>query len=131
MTSYPALEALEAHLDAHNGALGEAEAPLAIAVLQEFLASGAKLGRGLRATTARMRPSDPVGATICYLFVVTTDAATHENREQALATFAASGQPLAQEAGELYETLMSDAFRLQVGRRPIQGSHRGCAPKSF
>jgi predicted kinase len=26
------------------------------------------------------------------------------------------------------QILSSDAFRAMVGRRPIQGSHRGCAP---
>ena len=131
MPDYPELKRLDAHLDAHEGRIGEAEGPLAIAVLEEFLASGAKIGRGLRTTTARFRPADPVGAAIAYLFIVTTDAATHDNREGALALYAESDQPLAKEAGRLYETLVSDEFRQKVGRRPVQGSNRGCKPAGF
>jgi hypothetical protein len=99
-----------------------------MATLREYLAAGAKLGRGLRQETARFRPTDEVGRLATYLFVVTVDAATHDGREGALQTYAASGQPLAEDARALYETLVSDEFRAKVGRRPIQGSHRGCAP---
>jgi hypothetical protein len=124
----PALKRLQSHLSAHEGRIGVSEAPLAIAALKEFLTSGAQLGRGMRVETARFRPSDETGALLAYLFVVTVDAATHEGREGALEAYAASGKPLAQEAGELYQVLVSDAFRAAVGRRPIQGNHRGCIP---
>lgn len=126
--NFPALERLRAHLEAHNGQIGAAEAPMAIAVLKEFLESGAQLGRSMRAETAKFRPSDEVGATIAYLFVVTVDAATHDGREGALKLYAGSDKPLAQEAGELYEILTSEPFMMAVGRRPIQGNHKGCRP---
>lgn len=126
MTTYPALARLEAHLDAHEGRLGEAEGAMAIAVLKEFLESGAAIGKSLRATTARFRASDPAGAALCYLFVVTTDAATHEGREGALKMYAEGDQPFAAEAGELYAMLMSEAFAAKVGRRPVQGGNKGC-----
>lgn len=128
---FPALERLRAHLDADEGRIGAAEAPLAIATLKEFLASGAKLGRGMRAETARFRPTDDVGATIAYLFIITVDAATHDGREGALGSYAESGKPLSEEAGELYAMLTSDAFCQLVGRRPVQGSHKGCTPPGF
>jgi hypothetical protein len=117
---------LRAHLEAHEGKLGTEEAPMAIAVLKEYLASGAKLGRSLRQETARFRPSDEVGATVAYLFIVTVDAATHAGREGPLQQYAESGKPLAQEAGELYGMLTSEAFLQATGRRPIVGGNRGC-----
>ena len=128
MSDFPALLALQAHLDAQEGRIGATEAPLAIAALREFLVSGAAMGRRMRETTAALRPADATGAAIAYLFVVTVDAATHDGREGALAAYASSEQPLATEAGELYAMLRSDDFLEKVGRRPVQGSHRGCVP---
>lgn len=127
---YPALARLRGHLAAESGRIGEAEAPLAIAVLREYLESGAALGRSLRDELAQFRPSDPVGATLAYLFVITVDGATHDGREGALAAYAASGQPLADAAAQLYTVLASDEFRRRVGRRPIKGGPRGCSGKS-
>lgn len=129
INSFPALNRLRAHLDAHEGRLSAAEAPLAIEVLKEYLHSGALLGRTLRDDTARFRPSDEVGATLAYLFIVTVDAATHENREAPLAAYAASGQPLAAEAGELHAILRSDEFLEAAGRRPLHGGLKGCSTK--
>jgi hypothetical protein len=126
---YPALERLRAHLSAHEGRLGAAEAPLAIDALKEYLASGAKLGRSMREETARFRPSDEVGATIAYLFIVTVDAATHDGREGPIAAYAASGKPLAAEAGELHAMLTSEPFLTAAGRRPVHGGLKGCSPK--
>jgi hypothetical protein len=127
MSLYPALARFDATLGEREGRLDAGDADLAIAVLQEYLDSGAKLGRGLRELTARFRPADETGAMLAYLYVVTVDAATHEGRDGALAAYAESDKPLAAEAKRLYETLRSDAFRLAVGRRPIQGGHRGCS----
>ena len=126
---YPELARLRAHLAAHDGKLGAAEAPMAIAVLKEYLASGAKLGRSLREETAQFRPTDEVGATLAYLFVVTVDAANHANREAPLAAYAESGKPLADEAGELHAMLTSDQFLEAVGRRPLHGGLKGCSPE--
>lgn len=128
-TSYPALERLRDHLTAHEGKLGAAEAPMAIDALKEYLASGAKLGRSLRDETARFRPTDEVGATLAYLFIVTVDAATHANREAPLAAYAATDKPLAKEAGELFAMLTSDEFLAAVGRRPLHGGLKGCSTK--
>jgi hypothetical protein len=128
-TAYPALERLRAHLDAHEGRLGAAEAPLAIDALKEYLASGATLGRSLRDETARFRPTDEVGATVAYLFIVTVDAATHANREAPLAAYAETDKPLAKEAGELYGMLTSEAFLEAAGRRPLHGGLKGCSTK--
>jgi hypothetical protein len=125
----PALERLRAHLSAHEGRLGAAEAPLAIEVLKEYLGTGAALGRSLRDETARFRPTDEVGATLAYLFIVTVDAANHANREAPLAAYAATDKPLAKEAGELYELLTSDEFLTAVGRRPLHGGLKGCSTK--
>lgn len=127
-TDLPALEALRRHLDAHEGRISAADAPLAVAVLDEYLASGARMGRGLRSETSRFRPTDDTGALVAYLFVITVDAATHEGREAALAAYASSGQALSEDAARLYETLTSDAFLTAIGRRPIQGNHKGCQP---
>jgi hypothetical protein len=128
-TPTPALERLRAHLAAHEGRLGAAEAPLAIEVLKEYLGTGAALGRALRDETARFRPTDEVGATLAYLFIVTVDAATHANREAPLAAYAATDKPLAKEAGELYAMLTSDAFLTAAGRRPLHGGLKGCSTK--
>jgi hypothetical protein len=128
-TGYPALERLRAHLDAHEGRIGAAEAPLAIEALKEYLASGAQLGRSLREETARFRPTDEVGATLAYLFIVTVDAACHANREAPLAAYAATDKPLAKEAGELHAMLTSDTFLEAVGRRPLHGGLKGCSTK--
>jgi hypothetical protein len=125
----PALERLRAHLEAHEGRLGAAEAPLAIEVLKEYLGTGAALGRALRDETARFRPTDEVGATLAYLFIVTVDAANHANREAPLAAYAATDKPLAKEAGELYAMLTSDEFLTAVGRRPLHGGLKGCSTK--
>lgn len=127
MSLYPALERFDAHLGERGGRLEAGDAPLAIAALQEYLDSGAKLGRGLRELTTRFRPADETGAMLAYLYVVTVDAATHEGRDAALAAYAESDKPLAAEARRLYDTLRSDAFRQAVGRRPIQGGNRGCS----
>lgn len=128
-TQTPALERLRAHLTAHEGRLGAAEAPLAIEVLKEYLGTGAALGRSLRDETARFRPTDEVGATLAYLFIVTVDAANHANREAPLAAYAATDKPLAKEAGELYAMLTSDEFLTAVGRRPLHGGLKGCSTK--
>lgn len=124
---YPQLQAFLERLDANGGALTADDAPAAIAVLTEYLESGAKLGRSLREVTARFRPADPVGVAIAYLFVVTVDAANHQGREHTVAAYAKNAEaPLAKEAGELYELLMSDRFKTAKGARPIVGGHRGC-----
>lgn len=128
-TPTPALERLRAHLAAHEGRLGAAEAPLAIEVLKEYLGTGAALGRALRDETARFRPTDEVGATLAYLFIVTVDAANHANREAPLAAYAATDKPLAKEAGELHALLTSDEFLTAVGRRPLHGGLKGCSTK--
>lgn len=125
---FPALDRLSAHLDAHAGRMAEADTPLAVDALKEFLLSGAAMGRGLREVTARLRPADPVGASAAYLFVITVDAATHDGRDHVLGTYADSPQPLAEAARELHAILVSDDFRKAVGRRPIQGGDRGCRP---
>lgn len=126
---FPQLDALLRHLEAHEGRIGEAEAPLAVAVLKEYLYSGAKMKRNLRQVTARFRPADVVGATISWLFVVTVDAAVHEGREHTLKAYSEqTGKPLAKETGELYEILVSEEYARAIGRRPIMGNHRGCAP---
>jgi hypothetical protein len=129
-TASPALERLRAHLAAHDGRLGAAEAPMAIDVLKEYLAGGATLGRAMRDETARFRPTDEVGATVAYLFIVTVDAATHANREAPLAAYAATDKPLAKEAGELYAMLTSDEFLTAAGRRPLHGGLKGCSTKN-
>jgi hypothetical protein len=128
-SSTPALERLRAHLSAHEGRLGAAEATLAIEVLKEYLGTGAALGRSLRDETARFRPTDEVGATLAYLFIVTVDAANHADREAPLAAYAATDKPLAKEAGELYAILTSDEFLTAVGRRPLHGGLKGCSTK--
>lgn len=124
---FPALARLDAHLQAHDGRMGAADAPVAIAALEEFLRSGARLGRGMRDWTARFRPADPTGALVAYLYVVTVDAATHDGRDGALKAFAESGQALSPDAARLYEILSSDEFRRMVGRRPILGGNKGCS----
>ncbi|HEY9721620.1 MAG TPA: hypothetical protein V6D47_06380 [Oscillatoriaceae cyanobacterium] len=127
LTDYPQLQAFIAQLDAQAGRLTADDAPAAIAVLTEYLESGAKLGRSLREVTARFRPADPVGVAISYLFVVVVDAANHQGREHTLAAYAAQADaPLAKEAGELYALLTSDRFGQLKGARPIVGGHRGC-----
>lgn len=128
-TATPALERLRAHLAAHEGRIGAADAPLAIDALKEYLAGGAKLGRAMRDETAQFRPSDEVGATVAYLFIVTVDAATHANREAPLAAYAATDKPLAKEAGELHAMLTSDEFLTAIGRRPLHGGLKGCSTK--
>jgi hypothetical protein len=128
-TDYPALTRFERILAEQEGRVGAPEADAAIAALEEYLASGAKLGRGLRELTARFRPADETGAMLAYLYVVTVDAATHDGRDAALGAYAESGKPLADAARRLYDTLISDEFRLKVGKRPIQGGNKGCSPK--
>ena len=128
-TEYPALAALRARLAASDGLLGEADAPAAIAVLREYLEDGARLGRALRDDLAGFRAADAIGATLCYLFVITIDAATHAGREGALKAYAASDQPLAAEASELFALLTSPAFNQATGARPIvsvRKDGRGC-----
>lgn len=127
-TEFPVLSQLETLLTEREGRLGADDATLAIAALEEFLASGAAMGRGLRQVTARFRPTDETGAMLAYLYVVTVDAATHDGRDAALLAYANSDQPLAADARRLYDVLVSDAFRLKVGKRPIQGGNRGCQP---
>jgi hypothetical protein len=125
--TYPALARLDAHLDANAGRLGEADAAIAVAALEEYMAANAQLGRGLRELTARFRPTDETGAMLAYLYIITVDAATHDGRDAALGAYATSGKPLSEAAQRLYARLTSDEFRLAVGRRPIQGGQRGCA----
>lgn len=127
---HPALAEFVRRVEAVGGRVGAAEAEAAEAALAEFLADGATLGRGLRAVTASLRPVEPAGAAIAYLFVITVDAATHRGREGALAAYAEAGQPLSAAAGRLHALLASPAFGAAVGARPIQGSHRGCAPSA-
>lgn len=127
---YPALAEFIRQVSACEGRVGEAEAPAAEAALVEFLADGARLGRSLRQVTAALRPADQLGAAIAYLLVITVDAAVHQGREGALAAYAAAGQPLSQAAGRLHAMLVSPGFGQAVGPRPVQGSHRGCAPAS-
>lgn len=127
LAEFPALARLDAYLTAHEGRIGAADAGLATDALEEYLASGARLGRGLREVTGRFRPADETGALVAYLYVITVDAATHEGRDGALAAFSTSGQALSDVAGRLYAVITSDAFRQAVGRRPIQGGHRGCS----
>ena len=128
-TEFPALAALRARVAAQGGALGAADAEAAIAVLREYLADGATLGRALRDDLATFKPADPIGATLCYLFVITIDAATHSGRDGALAAYAASDQPLAKEVGELHAVLTSPAFGQAKGPRPVvsvKRDGRGC-----
>lgn len=128
-TTYPALAALRSRLAASGGQLGAADAPAAIDVLREYLRDGARLGRSLREVLADFRPSDPIGATLCYLFVITIDSATHSGREGALKAYAASDQPLAEEARELLALLTAPEFDQATGPRPAVGVRkdgRGC-----
>ncbi|MEB3195911.1 MAG: hypothetical protein VKP62_01790 [Candidatus Sericytochromatia bacterium] len=129
MNHHPQLDALRAHLAAQAGRLTEADAPLALAVLHEYLDQGAALDRALRADVAQFRPADEIGRLLCWLFVVTIDAATHSGREGALAAHAASGQPLAAEAADLHRRLTDPAFLAARGARPVvtnRADGRGC-----
>lgn len=124
---FPALQALRLHVAAQDGRLDAGCADLAMAALREFVDDGATLGRALRDDLARFKPVDAVGAAICYLFVVTCDAATHAGREAALGAYGESDQVLAPEAKDLYARLMAPGFRAQVGHRPVvRGGGRGC-----
>lgn len=123
--TYPALEALRARLDAIDGKLSAADAELGLATLREFLADGATLGRGLREDVARFRPVDEVGRALCYLFVITIDAATHSGRDLPLKMYAEGDQPLATEAAALYAALTDPAFAAAKGPRPVV-SRKGC-----
>lgn len=128
-TEYPVLAAFRAHLAAQGGRLGADDAPAAIAVLREYLQDGARLGRALRDVLAGFRPADAVGSTLCYLFVITIDAATHAGREGALKAYAASDQPLAAKARELFALLTAPAFGQATGPRPtvsVRKDGRGC-----
>lgn len=115
-----ALAALKAHLEAHEGRIGAAEADLAIAVLREYLLAGAPEGRGLRAVTRLFRPADAVGVDLSYLFVIVTDAANHVGRNQPVIDFAGSDSPLASQAQELAAILTSEAYAQKVGWRPAR-----------
>jgi len=123
--TFPALDALRTRLDAIDGKLSAADAELGLATLREFLADGATLGRGLREDVARFRPVDEVGRALCYLFVITIDAATHSGRDLPLKLYAEGDQPLATEAGELYRLLSDPAFGQATGPRPVV-SKKGC-----
>lgn len=128
-TEYPALAAFRARMAASGGQLVAADAPAALDVLREYLRDGARLGRALRDDLATLKPADQLGATLCYLFVVTIDAATHSGREAALKAYAASEQPLAAEVGELYALLTAPAFGQATGPRPtvsVRRDGRGC-----
>lgn len=130
MTDTPALDAFRAHLTAHQGRLSEAETPLALAALYEYLEQGAALDRALRADVAAFRPADEAGRMLCWLYVVTIDAATHAGREGALAQHAAVGGLLAAEAGELHRRLTSPDFQAAKSNRPIvarRSDGRGCS----
>lgn len=127
--TYPALAALRARLAAQAGRLTADDAEAGVATLREFLLDGARLGRGLRDDVAGFRPADPVGTALCYLFVITIDGATHKGREGPLAAYAASGQPLAEAAGELYALMTAPAFGAATGPRPVVSTRRdgkGC-----
>jgi hypothetical protein len=129
MVQYPALEALRAHLQAQAYRLGAGDAAVAMAALREYLHHGASLDRALRDDVATFRPADAVGAAIAYLFIVTIDAATHQGREGALVAYAASEQPLAQEAGALLALLQAPEFLAARGVRPVvsqRADGRGC-----
>lgn len=115
-----ALDELKAHLEAHGGRLGQDEAELALAVLREYLEAGAPQGRGLRGLTRLFRPADPIGVDLSYLFVIVTDAATHEGRNQPVVEFARSDSPLAPRVQELAEILTSEAYAAKVGWRPAR-----------
>lgn len=128
-TAFPALAALRARLDATAGQLTAADAELGVATLREFLEDGATLGRALRDDVARFRPTDEVGRALCYLFIITVDAATHRGREAPLAAYAAGDQPLATAAGEFYTLLMDPAFSQAKGPRPVVSKRtdgKGC-----
>lgn len=129
MVQYPALEALRSHLKTQDFRLGTAEVSLAVAALQEYLRSGAALDRRLREDVATFRPVDSDGAALCYLFIVTIDAATHQGRDGALQAYANSREPLAQEAAILFEVLRSPEFLAVRGDRPVVAQRtdgRGC-----
>jgi hypothetical protein len=129
MPHHPALDAFRAHLQAHAGRLAASEVPLALAALHEYLDQGAALDRTLRADVATFRPADETGRLLCWLYVVTIDAATHTGREGALAAHAATAGPLAAEAGELHRRLTSAEFLAARGQRPVVANRpdgRGC-----
>ena len=127
LARYPALARLDAHLTAHEGRLTLGDGAIALEALEEYMLDHARLGRSLREFTARFKPTDEAGALLAYLYVITVDAATHDGRDAALGAYATSQQPFADMAARLYAILTSDAFRVAVGRRPIQGGARGCS----
>lgn len=100
-----AIELLNQHLDAHAGRIGQAEVPMAMQALREFIGSGAALGRGFRRITGKCRPSDAYGTALVYLFVVVVDGAVHEGRLGPLEAYAASDDLLSHEAAELLALL--------------------------
>ena len=125
---FPALMAWRELLAARQGQFSDDEVPRGVAVLEEYLDTGAVLGRSLRTDLAAMRPSGEHAAALVYLFVVTIDAATHSGREAPLLAYARSEQPLSDVAGRLHAKLLSDAFNAKTGLRPVQGGNKGCSP---
>ena len=125
---FPALMAWRELLAARQGQFSDDEVPRGVAVLEEYLDTGALLGRSLRTDLAAMRPIGEHAAALVYLFVVTIDAATHSGREAPLLAYARSEQPLSDVAGRLHAKLLSDAFNAKTGLRPVQGGNKGCSP---
>lgn len=113
-----ALARLQAHLAQHEGRMTAADVPLGIAVLREYLESGAALGRSLRRVRAAMKPVDAESIQLSYLFNLVVDAANHEGRLAPVEAYAASDFPLADAAKELVAIMKSDTFAAQVGWRP-------------
>jgi hypothetical protein len=117
-TTWPQLQAFQAHLDGHGGALSAADVPLGIAVLREYLESGAASGKSLRQVRAQMKPSDPESIQLSYLFNLIVDGATHARRLAPIEAYAAGEFPLSREAGDLLTILQSPAFAAKVGWQP-------------
>lgn len=117
-TAWPHLEAFQAVLDAQDGTVTAADVPQGLAVLREYVASGAAAGKSLRQVRARMKPADPTSIQLSYLFTIVVDGATHAGRLGPIEAYAASDFPLAAEAAELLTVLRSPEFGAQVGWQP-------------
>ena len=119
-TPWPHLQALQDHLDQHDGRLTASDVPLGVAALREYLLAGAAAGKSLRQVRARMKPVDVESIQLSYLFNLVVDGATHAGRLAPIEAYAASEFPLAREAADLLTILHSPAFAAQVGWRPTQ-----------
>jgi hypothetical protein len=117
-TAWPQLQAFQAILDAHGGRLTAADVPLGVAVLREYVDSGAATGKSLRLVRAQMKPADAEAIQLSYLFTIVVDGATHARRLGPIEGYAASEFPLAGVAAELLTVLKSPAFAAQVGWQP-------------